>query len=834
MYQHQEIEPKWQKIWLEQEANLAEDFSSKNKKYILDMFPYPSGEGLHTGHPEGYTATDILSRYYRFQDYNVLHPIGWDAFGLPAENYAIKKGTPPWETIPKNIANFKRQIQSLGFSYDWNREINTASPEYYRWTQWLFLQLYKTGLAYKKQAPVNWCDSCQTVLANEQVVGGKCERCGNLVIQKDLEQWFFKVTHYAEELLKEIDHLDWPEPLKAAQRNWIGKSDGAEIIFKLNGRKVQEQLTVFTTRPDTIFGATFLVVSPELAQSWLKDGWLADETVVNYIKQSLEKRISDPHNEQNQKTGIFSGITAINPATNKEIPVWVADYVLGEYGTGAIMAVPAHDERDYEFAEDNDLPKIIVVKPNSYDDVDFYNTFPNAAPGILSGETIQDAKIRWQKMKYDQILDGQACYVDRGILINSGQFDGMNSEEAQDKIIKFVKGKKEVKYKIRDWLVSRQRFWGAPIPIIYCDKCGPQGVLEKDLPVILPDDVDFKPTGQSPLKGSKKFQAGVVCPKCGQQATRECDTLDTFVCSSWYFLRFADSKNNKEAFAKPLARYWLPVDIYVGGMEHAVGHLIFSRFITKVLADQNYLPFREPFLKIRNQGLIMGEDGEKMSKSRGNVVNPDEIIINYGADSLRMYEMFMGPFADSKPWNTNNIMGVRRFLDRLHGLVVEAKDFAVQPKFDLEKILHKTIKKVSDDIEGFNFNTAISALMIMLGELVSNKTELTKDQLERFIIIVSPFAPHLAEELWQTLSQTTSIFHHKWPKVDKKYLVDDQSKIVVQINGKVRAELLVATDMNQDQLTKQVLALPIVQKYLAGTRPLKIIVVPNKVVNLVV
>ncbi|MCX6784878.1 MAG: leucine--tRNA ligase [Candidatus Komeilibacteria bacterium] len=799
MYSHKIIEPKWQKIWLTEKANQAEDFSSKDKKYILDMFPYPSGEGLHTGHPEGYTATDILSRFYRFQGFNVIHPIGWDAFGLPAENYAIKKGTPPWETIPKNIANFKRQIQSLGFSYDWDREINTSDPEYYRWTQWLFLQLYKAGLAYKKAAPVNWCDSCQTVLANEQVVGGKCERCSSEVSQKNLEQWFFKVTQYAEELLKEIDNLDWPEPLKAAQRNWIGKSSGAEIKFKLkdSGNQVKETI-VFTTRPDTIFGATFLVVSPELAKDWIDAGWLANSAVITYIKESLERRIKDPHGEHLKKTGIFAGLTAINPANNQEISVWIADYVLGGYGTGAIMAVPAHDERDFEFAKKFDLPVVEVIKPLNQE---------SASTG---------------------------CFCGLGELINSGEFTGRLSEKAFTEITKKIGAKLTTRYKIRDWLVSRQRFWGAPIPIIYCVKCGLQPVLEKDLPVRLPDDVDFKPTGESPLKRSKKFQAGVVCPKCGKEAQRECDTLDTFVCSSWYFLRYTDPNNAKEAFAKPLARYWLPVDIYVGGMEHAVGHFIFSRFVTKALADQNYLPFREPFLKIRNQGTILAEDGEKMSKSRGNVVNPDEVVANYGADTLRLYEMFMGPFADTKPWNMNNIMGVRRFLDRAYTLITEPAKLAATINGEVEKLIHRTIKKVSDDIEGFNFNTAISALMILLNELVSKKDLITQEQMEKFVVLLAPFAPHLAEELWQVLGHQQSIFKGKWLKVDKKYLVDNEVTVVIQINGKVRAELLVPIDLSVETLKEKVLALPVVEKYLASRVPKKVIVIPNKLVNIVV
>jgi leucyl-tRNA synthetase len=799
-YDHQKLEKKWQAEWERSGQNLAGELKGE-KKYILDMFPYPSADGLHVGHPESYTATDIMARYYRFKGCNVLHPIGFDAFGLPAENYAIKKGVHPKIKTQENMETFRRQIKSLGFSYDWSREIITSSPDYYRWTQWLFLQLYKKGLAYKKQAPVNWCDSCKTVLANEQVVDDKCERCENEVIQKDLEQWFFKVTDYAEELLEKIADLDWSEALKATQKNWIGKSEGAEIKF--NVQHLTFNIQVFTTRPDTLFGATYLVLAPE--HGIIKDlrpeieNW---DEVEKYVNQARLKNKLERTDLVKEKTGVeLKGIRAVNPATKKEIPIWLADYVLTDYGTGAIMAVPAHDQRDFEFAKKYNLPMVEVIE------------------GGEKGK----------------------CYVGEGKLINSDKFNGLSSEEAKDKIIKFVGGKKQVQYKIRDWLVSRQRYWGAPIPIIYCDKCGTVPVPEKDLPVVLPDDVDFKPTGESPLKSSKSFN-NVKCPNCGGAARREADTMDTFVCSAWYFLRYADAHNQKEAFSKKAVKYWLPVDLYIGGMEHAVGHLIYSRFIVKALRDLGHLKFDEPFLKMRNQGIILAEDGRKMSKRWGNVINPDEVVEAYGADTMRMYEMFMGPLEDMKPWSQQGIIGIRRFLEKVYKYInskseikrtkqIQNSEFKNQ---EIEKLLHKTVKKVTEDIEALKFNTAISSMMEYMNFVTRHSSLVTQEQSEKFLIILSPFAPHLAEELWESLGHKESIFTAKWPDYDKKLIMDEEIIVAVQINGKLRGEVKVARGSSQKEIEKSARSLANVKSHLQGKEIKKVIYLQDKLINLVV
>ncbi|MFA6304229.1 MAG: leucine--tRNA ligase [Patescibacteria group bacterium] len=813
-YNHREIEKKWQAKWVADSLYSAQDncnpsassgYASR-KKYILDMFPYPSGDGLHVGHPESYTATDIMARYYRLLGFNVMHPMGWDSFGLPAENFAIKSGVHPQTTTAKAIANFRKQIQNLGFSYDWEREVNTSAPDYYRWTQWLFLKLYEKGLAYKKKAPVNWCDSCKTVLANEQVVDGACERCSNAVMQKDLEQWFFKVTQYAEELLSEIDKMDWSDALKAAQRNWIGKSEGALLKFQITSGNPQKsskfqvpssnsEIEVFTTRPDTLFGATYLVLAPEntlVEKLKVKSQNLKE--IDAYIKQSSLKSNLERTGLAKEKTGVeLKGVMAVNPGNNQEMPVWIADYVLGSYGTGAIMAVPAHDERDFEFAKKFKLPIVKVIE--------------NA--------------------------DFPECFSGNGKLINSKDFTGLNSEEAKDKIIKSVGGQKKIQYKIRDWLISRQRYWGAPIPIIYCESCGLQAVLEKDLPVLLPEDVDFRPTGESPLARSQSFH-NVLCPKCGQAARRESDTMDTFVCSSWYFLRYCDPKNTTEAFGKDKVKYWLPVDLYIGGMEHAVGHLIYSRFIVKALRDMGYVNFDEPFLKIRNQGIILAEDGRKMSKRWHNVINPDEVVEEYGADSMRLYEMFMGPLEDMKPWSSKGIIGVRRFLEKVYKFVVASKNFAPNNNQAIEKSLHKTIKKVSEDIEAIHFNTAISAMMIFINDATANPNGVSKEAIDKFLIILSPFAPHLAEELWSVLGHNDSVTRQKWPSYDAKAVVDDEVTIAIQINGKLRDTLLIARGISEKELRTQVENLPNIKKHLAGQEIKKFIYIQDKLVNIVI
>jgi len=939
MYNHKDIEKKWQEVWEKEKLYKTSDKplpsprlrqAGKKKQYILDMFPYPSGAGLHVGHPEGYTATDILARFLRMNGYDVLHPMGWDAFGLPAENYAIKEGIPPAESTAKNIDRFRQQIKSIGLSYDWSREVNTSDPSYYRWTQWLFLQLYKKGLAYKKEAYVNWCPKDQTVLANEQVVDGCCERCGTKVIQKLLSQWFFKITDYADRLLNDLDKLDWPEPIKLMQRNWIGRSEGAEIEFmvdnprvrrfiilhgkhgtskrnfipwlkaslekkgyevqtpdmpnteepndieqadfvqkncklddstvilghsfggiialrlleqgiKVHGvvfaatpmsgkfldgkvrttvaaaidrgfdfEKIKQQanyfkilvdstdtvvrlqdgeilagklnslkqsfvgsephfcgaeepaildallanIKVFTTRPDTIFGATYMVLAPEhpLVKN-LESGILNPEEVRKYAEDTKKKTEMQRTALEKDKSGVqLKGVMAINPATKEKIPVWIADYVLATYGTGAIMAVPQHDERDQAFAQKYKLP--IVDKP--------LIPIPEA-------------------------------------------------------IKKF--GTKKIQYKIRDWLVSRQRYWGAPIPIINCDKCGRQAVPEKDLPVLLPNDVDFLPTGESPLARSKKFNQ-VKCPKCDGPARRDHDTMDTFVDSSWYFFRFTDPLNALAFADKKAVNSWLPVDTYVGGAEHAVLHLLYARFFTKALHDFGLIDFDEPFLKLRNQGLILGPDGEKMSKSRGNVINPDEIIEAHGADAFRMYEMFMGPLEEAKPWQTNGIVGVKRFLDKV------AK---FEAKGDSKNTIHKLIKKISSDIENFKFNTAIAAFMEFLNE---NK-EMSKENWETFLILLAPFAPHLTEELWHNLGHKDSIHSQPWPKHDEYFATDEILKVVVQVAGRKRAILDVPAGTKPADIIERAKSDPNVRKYLEGKQIVNEIYV-YKLINFVI
>jgi leucyl-tRNA synthetase len=852
-YNHQQIEKKWQKYWEEKNIFKTNDKAKGKKKYILDMFPYPSGAGLHVGHPEGYTATDILARYSRMNGFNVLHPMGWDSFGLPAENYAIKMGVHPQKTTQKNIKRFTSQIKSIGLSYDWSRELNTSDPEYYKWTQWLFLQFYKKGLAYKKLAAVNWCPKDHTVLANEQVVDGKCERCGSEVIQKKLSQWFFKITDYAEELLSEIDKLDWPEPIKLIQRNWIGKSQGAEIDFsvivssaeaipqkeKLDGELIEQNgqkphlmnvkepvilqtlapsIKVFTTRADTLFGATYIVLAPEheLVQN-LKSQISNFNEVEKYIEETKKKSELQRTQLEKEKTGVeLKGIKAINPATKEEIPVWIADYVITGYGTGAIMAVPAHDQRDGEFAKKFNLPIKRVVEP-------FVDGVVNYA-GLLNKDVAE-------KTEY--------------VLFHSGKFTGMVSEQAKAAIANEF-GNLKTQYKLRDWLVSRQRYWGAPIPIVYCEKCGEQPVLEKDLPVKLPTDVDFRPTGESPLKISKKFK-NAKCPKCGEKAERDYDTMDTFVDSSWYFLRYTDNKNKKVFADKKKIKSWAPVDMYVGGAEHAVMHLLYARFFTKVLRDLGYLNFGEPFLALKNQGLILGPDGEKMSKSRGNVVNPDDVIKESGADSLRMYEMFMGPFEDAKPWQTNGIVGVKRFLERVYGWVnqnIEVRGKR-QESEKINRELHKLIKKVTEDIEGFHFNTSVSAFMQFHNDIKDEPV--SKEFIKTFLTLLYPFAPHITEELNQIISKPysakaskgksnnhKSLQLSKWPKFDPALVIDNEIEVIVQVNGKVKGKITAQRGASEEVVKSSALQIDAVKQTI-GTQEIKrVINVPNRLINFVV
>jgi leucyl-tRNA synthetase len=849
-YNHQEIEKKWQGRWEASQLGLVNETTPpENTLYYLSMFPYPSGAGLHVGHAESYSAIDILARMERMRGKNVLCPMGYDAFGLPAENYAIKTGVHPAETTKKAIANFHKQMQSLGLSFDWSREISTADPEYYKWTQWMFLLFYKNGLAYRKKSPVNWCDGCHTVLANEQVVAGACERCGTVVIQKDLEQWFFNITKYADRLLAGLDELDWPEKIKSMQRNWIGKSVGAEVSFviaslnvpveakqSLHNEKIaassmtpprnDRKITVFTTRPDTLFGATYLVLAPEheLVDAIVTDDRRAE--IEAYRTAASKKSALERTELQKEKTGVFTGAYATNPANGEQIPVWVADYVITTYGTGAIMAVPAHDERDFEFAKKYQLDVKSVVKPAN-----------------LQNLMSEDLALSHGAQSSIEIVSD--CYTESGVAINSDFLNGLSTQEAKQKMIAWLEekqiGNAKTTFRIRDWLVSRQRYWGAPIPIIWCEEHGAQPVEESQLPVELPTDVDFKPTGESPLVDSKTFH-DVKCPVCGKAARRESDTMDTFVDSSWYYLRYTDPHNTNAFADKSKIDYWCPVDLYLGGAEHAVMHLLYSRFFAYALHDLGYLKFEEPFLKLKNQGLILGPDGDKMSKSKGNVVNPDDVVMEYGADALRLYEMFMGPLEDNKPWDTRGVVGVRRFLDKVYNLSLRAErsnpsekiaaSSKTPPRNDM-KVLHKAIKKITEDLQELKFNTAISQLMIV-SNAFSDASDIAQETFEAFLKLLAPLAPHIAEELWEQLGHTTSIFTEPWPTFDPALIVDDMVTMGVQVNGKVRGTIEIAPDADEATAKNLAIIEPNVLKWIEGKEIAKIIYVPGKIFNIVV
>ncbi len=791
-FDHRTVDAKWQQRWLAEKTYRTTDLPSVDKEYVLDMFPYPSGEGLHVGHPIGYIGTDILARYFRAKGKNVLHPMGYDAFGLPAENYAIKTGLHPVESTNKSIERFRKQMQMIGLSYDWDREVNSSDPSYYRWTQWLFLKLYEMGLAYRAKAPVNWCPKDQTVLANEQVKDGKCERCDSVVEQKNLEQWFFKMTQYAEEYLSALDDLDWPEPIKLIQRNWIGKSEGAKLTFQVKGS--HDFIEVFTTRPDTLFGATYLVLAPEhpliadLATTEHK------ELVERYVATTKTKKQLERKAIDKPKTGVFTGRYAINPVNNEELPIWIADYVLMDYGTGAIMAVPAHDERDWAFAHANNLPIRQVI----------------TAPKEVA----------------DQVYAGQ------GKLINSGNLSGLNSETARQKITALAGGKLETSYRLRDWLVSRQRYWGAPIPMIVCNTCGYQPVPEDQLPVRLPMDVDFRPTGESPLARSQEFHQGVSCPKCKKSARREVDTMDTFVDSSWYFLRYVNPHDEGHAFNQDDVNRWLPVDWYVGGAEHAVLHLLYSRFFTKALADGGYLAFREPFRRLRNQGLIRGEDNRKMSKRWGNVVNPDDVVRDYGADALRCFEMFMGPFNDSKPWSTSGLIGVRRWLDRVWRLQDKVSPQASDSE-TTQRALSKAVVLVTEMIEEFRFNTCISQFMI-LTNILEKEPAIGLDTWKDFLQLLAPFAPHFTNELWQQVEAKDSLDSAPWPTRESAEVLEETFTLPIQVNGKRRGEITVRRSMTDQEMHAQAQQEPAVSKYLEGKEIKKIILVPGRIINIIV
>lgn len=831
-YPFNEIETKWQKYWEENQTfKVKEDpsYPKDKRAYVLDMFPYPSGAGLHVGHPEGYTATDIYCRYLRMKGLNVLHPMGFDSFGLPAENYAIKTGTHPKITTEKNIEHFRKQIKSLGFSYDWDREVSTHSVEYYRWTQWIFLQLYKKGLAYEAETPINWCPDCLTGLANEEVKDGRCDRCGSQVVRKNTRQWILKITEYADELLAGLEELDWSDSLKAMQRNWIGRSEGANVEFKL--KDSDDVIEVYTTRPDTLFGATYMVLAPE--HSFVEKITTKDQrqAVDKYIKDASLKSDLERTELAKDKTGVFTGAYAINPVNGEKVPVWISDYILISYGTGAIMAVPAHDQRDWEFATNFNLPIIEVLKGG------------NVTTEAFTGD---------------------------GTHINSEFLDGMGKEEAISFMISWLEerkaGKKTINYKLRDWIFARQRYWGEPIPLIHCPKCGIVPVPEEDLPVVLPEVDDFKPTGhgESPLAKVEEF-VKCKCPQCGGDAERETITMPQWAGSCWYYLRYLDPMNEKQFLSKEAEDYWMPVDLYVGGTEHAVLHLLYARFWHKVLFNLGLVSHSEPFQRLVNQGMITAysyqrpnkslvptdevkesDDGTfieiatdkkveqviaKMSKSLKNVENPDEMIEQYGADSFRIYEMFMGPFQVSKPWSTKGLSGVHRFLNRVWNVTTrELTD--EKPPAELIKVLHKTLKKVSLDTDAMEFNTAIAQMMIFINEVYKYE-KCYRELWEPFVLIIAPYAPHMGEEMWQMLGHKDILAFENWPEWIEELTLDDEKEVVLQINGKVRSKMTIAAGTSKEDLEKMAFANEKIISLTEGKNIIKVICVPDKLVNIV-
>ena len=802
-YNHKKIELKWQNHWQEKKVFAAEDSSDKEKYYILDMFPYPSGSGLHVGHPLGYVATDILARFKRHNGFNVLHPMGWDAFGLPAEQYAIKTGTHPSITTKENIKNFKRQIKMLGFSYDWDREINTTDPKYVKWTQWIFLQLYHKGLAYESEVPVNWCPELKAVLANEEVVDGKSDIGGHPVYRVPMRQWMLKITKYADSLLKGLDDLDWPNSIKELQKNWIGRSEGANVTFELPS--LNESLTVFTTRPDTLFGATYMVMAPEhpLVQKLVtKD---QESAVKKYSEEASKKSDLDRTELNKQKTGVFIGEYAINPANNTKIPIWISDYVIMSYGTGAIMAVPGQDQRDYDFAKKFDLPIIRTVD----------------IPENFEGEAYTG--------------DGQA--------INSEFLDGLFIDDAKNKIIDWLekenRGERTVHFKLRDWLFSRQRYWGEPIPIIHVEN-EPKALNDDDLPLLLPEVEKYEPagTGESPLANIKNW-VEVKDSNDNIIGLRETNTMPQWAGSCWYFLRYIDPNNSLKAWDESKEKYWMPVDLYIGGAEHAVLHLLYSRFWHHVLFDLGLVSYKEPFTKLFNQGMILGEDGTKMSKSRGNVINPDETVDSYGADSMRLYEMFMGPLDKAKPWNTKGLQGCSRFINKLWNTIINS-DGKLSSKVmheDADKetlqLLNQMINRVTDNLNQLHFNTCVSEFMVFTNHL-QTLSHINNDCLKSFIIIINPFVPHLAEELWQLLGETNELTYVNWPEIDKNYLNKDELAIPIQINGKRRSEILINSNDSKDDVITMAKSDIKIQTYLKGKEIVKEIYIEGRIVNIVI
>ncbi|MBI5222698.1 MAG: leucine--tRNA ligase [Candidatus Magasanikbacteria bacterium] len=867
-YNHKQVESKWQSVWKEKMLYKTEESADKPKKYILDMFPYPSGAGLHVGHPKGYIATDVVARMQMMRGFNVLHPMGWDAFGLPTENYALKNKIHPSLATKKNIQVFKKQLGLLGFTYDWDREINTTDPNYYKWTQWIFLQMFKRGLAYESYEPINWCPSCKTGLANEDLEDGKCERCGSNVEQKPMRQWVLKITDYAERLLKDLDLLNkWPEPIKEMQRNWIGRSEGALVTFNviptksaqggcvegslsnasdfaqkrdsstpLRSARNDNAVEVFTTRPDTLFGATYVVVAPEhLIIEKLKSKIKNFDEVNKYIQKAKNKTTLERTELQKEKTGIeLKGVKAINPVNNEELPIFVADYVLGGYGTGAIMAVPAHDERDFEFAKKYNLPIKVVVH-------------------------------HFGHIRKEQILNGDLMvnvYEGDGDIVNSGFLNGP-TQEAKKEMITWLEekgfGKRRVQYKLRDWVFSRQRYWGEPIPLVHCEKCGWISVPEKDLPLELPKVKHYEPsgTGESPLANIDKW-VNTKCPQCGGPAKRETNTMPQWAGSCWYYLRFEDPDNKKTLVDKTKEKYWSPIDLYVGGAEHATRHLIYARFWHKFLYDIGAVNNIEPFTKLQNVGLILAEDGRKMSKRWNNVINPDDVVKQYGADAMRLYEMFMGPFDQPCAWSTQGVVGMKRFLEKVWWLAVRVIPTDPPMRRGVEGslseaqtrdssallrsarndsvmiLLNQTIKKVTEDIEALRFNTAISQMMILVNEMSKHEYPIFNIQYQTLLQLLSPFAPHICEELWSALGNKKSIFLSDWPKYDVNKLAFDTMKLAVQVNGKVRATIEVPTDSNEEEIKFSALVDENVKKWLNGKEPRKIIYVKGRLISVVV
>lgn len=808
-YDHKTIESKWQLYWEENKTFRTEENSDRPKYYVLDMFPYPSGQGLHVGHPLGYIATDIVARFKRMNGFNVLHPMGWDAFGLPAEQHALETGTHPAKTTAANIENYRRQLKMLGFSFDWDREINTTDPDYYKWTQWIFLQLYKKGLAYQAKVPVNWCPKLGTVLANEEVIDGKSERGEHPVFRVPMLQWMLKITEYADRLLDGLDDLDWPDSVKELQRNWIGRSEGAEVIFQLPS--IEKEITVFTTRPDTLFGATYMVLSPE--HSLVKELTSPDKLkeVTDYIEKASRKSELDRTELAKEKSGVYLGADAINPANEQEIPIWISDYVLMSYGTGAIMAVPGHDQRDWEFAKSFELPIIEVVSGGKINE----EAFVDNVDGILVNSSTQDNSFSLNDLKVPDAI-----------------------KMISDWLEETGKGRRAVNYKLRDWLFSRQRYWGEPIPILHDSDDNTVPVSEEELPVNLPQVESYQPTGtgESPLA---KVTSWVEVNEGGKTYLRETNTMPQWAGSCWYYLRFIDPHNKDAVWSKEKESYWMPVDLYIGGQEHAVLHLLYSRFWHHVLYDLDLVSTKEPFARLFNQGMIQGEDGSKMSKSRGNSINPDEIVETTGADALRLFEMFMGPLDKAKPWSTTGLQGSHRFLKRIWrmfdsengGLKITDDDPAEDKK--LYKLLHRTIMKVTIDIENLRFNTAISALMT-LGNKMKSRMSVSRANAETFILMISPFVPHIAEEIWRRLGHTETIVFENWPEYNELLAKEDLTNIAVQVNGKLRGEFQIEIDIDVEIIEQMAKDLPEIQKWTDGKEILKVVVVPNRVVNIVI